>query len=90
MPNITSGMDIGQVRQLSKELQDDAQQIRTLTRKLTARLDSVPWVGPDYSRFKGDWHGQHVGQLNNVANALEEASRTANRNANEQQQASGN
>jgi hypothetical protein len=45
-------------------------------------------VGPDRERFLADWTGQHQAQLNQVVQALQDASRRATANAAEQEQAS--
>jgi hypothetical protein len=87
MSNFT-GMDIPQVRTLSRQLQTRADEIRTITTQLSAQLKSTPWVGPDREQFLGDWSGQHTTALNNVIHSLEAASTRALKNSNEQEQAS--
>ncbi|MDJ0770131.1 MAG: hypothetical protein QNJ12_15120 [Ilumatobacter sp.] len=87
MSNFT-GMDINQVRVLSRQLQTRADEIRTITQQLTGQLNSTPWIGPDREQFHGEWTGQHTAALNSVVAGLEQASQTAMRNSNEQEQAS--
>ena len=87
MPNFT-GMDIPAVRQLSSQMTQSAGQIRQLMSQLTNQLNSTQWVGPDRTRFEGEWNGTYVQQLNQVATALEDAATRATQNANEQEQAS--
>ena len=85
---ITSGMDIGQVRQLAAEMQKAAEEIRQVGARVTSRLQATPWLGPDQQRFEQDWQGRMLQQLNQIATALGEAAQTATRNATEQEQAS--
>jgi len=83
-----TGMDIAAVRQLSQQMTRSAGEIRQVVQQLTGQLNNTPWTGPDQQRFLSDWQGHHVQQLNNVVQSLEEASRLANQNATEQEQAS--
>jgi uncharacterized protein YukE len=83
-----TGMDIPAVRALSSQMNQSAGQIRQLMSTLTNQLNGTQWVGPDRSRFEGDWSGTYVQQLTQVASALEEASTRATQNANEQESAS--
>lgn len=87
MANFT-GMDIPAVRTLSKQLTVRADEIRTITQQLTGQLDSTPWVGPDREQFHAEWTGQYTQALTAVAGGLEQAAATAQRNADEQEQAS--
>lgn len=87
MANFT-GMDISAVRTLSRQLQVRADEIRTITQQLTGQLDSTPWRGADREQFHGEWTGQHTQALNTVVAGLEQASVNAQRNADEQEQAS--
>jgi uncharacterized protein YukE len=87
MSNFT-GMDIQAVRQLATQLNAKAGEIRNLTNQLTGQLEGTAWVGPDRERFYGDWTGQYVSALNNVAQGLEDAAQRATQNANQQEQAS--
>ncbi len=88
MSNFT-GMDIPAVRSLASQLDVKAGEIESLRQQLTGQMESTPWVGPDRERFYGDWTGQYSQALNQVANALREASQRATANANEQEAASG-
>ena len=82
------GMDIGEVRHLSSQLQSSADEIQNIINKITHQLGSVQWVGADANRFRDDWHGTHSQQLNSVKNALEQAGQQARSNAEQQEQAS--
>lgn len=87
MANFT-GMDIPAVRNLSKQLKTRADEIQTISQQLTSQLDATPWKGPDREQFHGEWAGRYRQALNSVVQGLEQASQTAQRNANEQEQAS--
>jgi uncharacterized protein YukE len=87
MNNFT-GMDIPAVRNLSRQFQTRADEIRTLTQQLTGQLTSTPWIGADREQFHGEWTGQYTTALNNVVLGLENASAIALKNSNEQEQAS--
>jgi uncharacterized protein YukE len=84
-----TGMDIPAIQQLGRELSAAANEIQHLVSKLTPQITGAPWAGPDRERFVNDWTGQHVGQLNQVIRALEDASHAALANAQQQEQASG-
>lgn len=83
-----SGMDIPAVRTLSKQLKSRADEIQTISQQLTAQLDSTPWQGADRQQFHGEWNGRYRQALGTVVQGLEQASQIAQRNANEQEQAS--
>lgn len=87
MSNFT-GMDIGGVRQLAGQMDQRAEEIRTLMGQLTNALQSAQWVGPDREHFLGDWQGTHCAQLNAVIQGLTEAANRARLNAQQQEQAS--
>jgi uncharacterized protein YukE len=83
-----TGMDIEQVRVLSKQLSAAADQVRQIASDLSSKLGSTTWVGNDQTRFTSDWNSTHRPNLSNVADALTQASTQANKNATEQEQAS--
>jgi hypothetical protein len=83
-----TGMDIGGVRQLAGQMDQRAEEIRTLMGALTSALQGANWVGPDREQFLGDWQGTHCAQLNNVIHGLTEAATRARMNAQQQEQAS--
>ena len=83
-----SGMDIPAVRTLSKQLKSRAAEIQSISQQLTAQLDSTPWQGADRQQFHGEWNGRYRQALGTVVQGLEQAAQSAQRNANEQEQAS--
>jgi len=84
-----TGMDIPGVRQLATQLGTKADTIQQLTQELSNLLQNTQWVGPDQQRFVSDWQSTHVAALNNVVNGLKDAATKANKNAQEQETASG-
>lgn len=82
------GMNVEEVRALATQLNQASEQIKQISSTLTSKLGSTTWVGPDQARFKGEWEGTHATNLRQVAEALNEASRNATTNANEQEQVS--
>jgi Fic family protein len=82
------GADVQAVRTLSRHLHDASSQIEGLSRQLTNLLGSTQWEGPDASSFRNDWTS-HQSALNNVVSSLNSASQAAQRNADQQEQASG-
>lgn len=83
------GQDVEQVQQLAGQLTTRADDIGRLIAQLSSTVDAVDWQGPDAERFRSDWHGQHRTALNAVVSALQDASQSARRNAQDQQTASG-
>lgn len=82
------GMNIEEVRTLSRQLQQASEQVKQLQSQLTSKLSGTTWVGQDQARFKSEWDGTHSTNLRNVAEALAQASQAAQQNANEQEQIS--
>ena len=83
-----TGMDIVAVRNLSTQMSTKATEIEGIRDQLSSLLGNTEWVGPDQVRFKGDWDNQCVQALTRVAGTLNDASRAAQQNAEQQEQAS--
>ena len=83
-----SGQDIEQVQQLATQLNAKAEDIQQVVTQLTSAINSVQWTGPDATKFRSDWQSQHTAKLKAVVSALQAASQSAKKNAQEQQQAS--
>jgi uncharacterized protein YukE len=79
------GLDVEQVRSLSKQLNTQSQQVQQILTTLTSALQSVQWTGPDADGFRNDWNGQHTASLKQVIAALEDASQKAAKNASDQE-----
>ncbi len=82
------GMDPEQMGTLSKAMQRDAGQIRTLAKQLDGQLRGAWWKGTDADRFRSDWEGNHRSQLEKVAAALEASAKVITTNVAQQTQAS--
>ena len=82
------GADVEQLRQLGSKLQAGASEIETQKSTLTKVLSGTDWKGPDADKFRGEWDSQHASNLKKVADALREAGDRAQKNAEQQQQAS--
>ncbi|MGC3955283.1 MAG: WXG100 family type VII secretion target [Propionicimonas sp.] len=84
------GADIGQLRQLSSQLNQKAGEIESVLTTLTNALANTNWEGPDAIAFRNEWSGQHTSALRQVANALREAGTKAAQNASAQESTSSN
>ena len=82
------GMNVEEVRTLSRQLQQASEQFKQLQSQQTSKISGTTWVGQDQARFKSEWDGTHTTNLRNVAEALAQASQAAQQNANEQEQIS--
>ena len=61
------GMNVEEVRALSRQLHTAAEQVKTIQSQLTNKLGGTTWVGQDQARFKSEWDGTHSTNLRNVA-----------------------
>lgn len=82
--NATLGMNVEEVRRMSAQLREAAEEIGRIEQDLTAGLEDVDWTGPDAQRFRGQWAGEMVPALQQVKNAVLELSDSAERDAEEQ------
>ncbi len=82
------GQDIAEVNKLATQLNSKAEEIQQIVTQLSSAVSSVQWMGPDADRFRSDWSSQHTAKLKAVVSALQAASQSAKKNAQEQQQAS--
>lgn len=82
------GQDIAEVNKLATQLNSKAEEIQQIVTQLSSAVNSVQWMGPDADRFRSDWSSQHTAKLKAVVSALQAASQSAKKNAQEQQQAS--
>ncbi len=85
--NLT-GMDIGQIRSLSRQLRAEADEIESLIGAMTGQLEAIPWSGADRERFLNEWRSTHVAALRRVVSSLESASTESSEYARRQEQAS--
>lgn len=83
--NATKGMNVDEVKRMSGQLRDAAEEITRIEQELTRGLEDVDWTGPDADRFRGQWSGELVPALQQIMNAVNELGDTADRNAAEQE-----
>ncbi|SEQ81576.1 WXG100 family type VII secretion target [Arthrobacter sp. OV608] len=81
------GLDVQQVRQLSSQLNQKAEEIQSILSTLTTSLDGTQWQGPDATAFRNEWAGAHSSSLRQVVQALQDASHKAATNATQQENA---
>lgn len=81
------GLDVQEVQNLSRQMNDAAQQIEGLSSRLTSMLSGTQWIGNDANAFRNDWTG-HQAALRQVVSSLQAASQAAARNAEQQVAAS--
>ena len=86
--NATKGMNVEEVRRMSGQLREAADEITRIEQELTSGLEGVDWTGPDADRFRGQWSGEMVPALQQIMNSVHELGETADRNAAEQEAAS--
>jgi len=82
------GLDVQQVRQLSTQMHQQAEQIQQILGQLTGALNGTQWTGPDAQQFRNEWESKHTPALRNVVAALNDASTKARTNADQQEQTS--
>lgn len=84
------GSDVQQLKKLSQSLSAGASQLSGKTRELDSLIDQSQstWLGQDAKQFAAEWRGQLRSLIVNASRDLEEASRKALQNADEQSSAS--
>ncbi|PMC74396.1 MULTISPECIES: WXG100 family type VII secretion target [unclassified Brachybacterium] len=88
--NAIKGMNVEEVRRMSAQLRDAAEEITRIEQELTSGLEEVDWTGPDADRFRGQWSGEMVPALQQIMQAVNDLGETADRNAAEQEATSSN
>lgn len=83
--NATKGMNVEEVRRMSTQLREAAEEITRIEQELSSGLEGVDWTGPDADRFRGQWSGEMIPALQQIMNAVTELGDTADRNAAEQE-----
>lgn len=83
------GADVDQLRGLARSLTQAADRLEAMAGEVNSRLGSTPWQGQDAQQFRSQWQGESLALVRAVVNALRAAAAETERNANEQEQASG-
>lgn len=75
------GADVPGLRQFVSAITQRRRQIENTTNRLTALVENLPWVGPDYERFKADWaqihHPNLIRLLTDMGTAATKCSKAA-------------
>ena len=79
------GMDVEQVQNLSRQLQQKASDIDNIITTLNSTMQSTEWKGQDADQFRNDWNSSLTQKLRQVSQSLKDASSKASKNAREQQ-----
>lgn len=79
------GMNVEEVRALAQQMTSAANEVDSIAKNLTSKLQGTTWVGNDYTQFENTWNSSHVPALNNVVQALQQAAQHATRNAADQE-----
>lgn len=82
------GMDVEHARTTARQMDGGTGMVRGLVGGITQMLASVTWEGEDAQRFKADWEGTFLPQLNGVTDALQTNAAVLKRRADAQEQAS--
>ena len=86
--NATKGMNVEEVRRMSGQLRDAAEEITRIEQELTRGLENVDWTGPDADRFRGQWSSEMIPALQQIMNSVNDLGESAERNVAEQDAAS--
>jgi hypothetical protein len=81
-------MDTESVSALAARMAAVADRVRALETRLTSNLAGTDWVGDDRTRFESDWTARHVVALRQAAESLDDASRVATDQVQQQDRAS--
>lgn len=82
------GADVPALRNFVLGLNKRSKEITETTARLTALVESIPWVGPDRERFIAEWNGTHRPGLLGLIADLGDAARSATVAADAQEAAS--
>lgn len=83
------GADVEALRFLGAQLNAQAQELEDLVRRLTVRVESAQWRGPDAQRFRSDWSSRYSAIIRSAALSMRSAADDARSNAAQQESVSG-
>ena len=78
------GMDVAVVKQVAKQVENEANELQTKINAIGQKITNAPWVGPDQKKFVGDWNAQKA-QVTRVVEMLKDTARKMEANAREQE-----
>lgn len=82
------GADVAELRRLSHEFRQAADELDQAGGRLSGMLNGVDWIGAVAGRFTNQWFGVQIPRLGVSTNFLREAADTLSRNADQQERAS--
>ncbi len=83
------GANVAQLRSAATQFSKGASALETSAKALHSLIGSATqWRGPDADRFRSQWSGQSTRTINAAVEALQQAAKTLQRNADEQEKAS--
>lgn len=82
------GMNVEEVENLGRLLQQQADHINQVIGQLDSAVHNANWQGQDANTFKGSWWPDHKNQLSQVAQGLHGFGQSALNNASDQRTAS--
>lgn len=83
------GADVAALFGFAAELLGRKRKLRTTVQKLGRLVEAAEWVGPDREAFLEAWNNQHVPNLMNVVEELDECAIKVRNHAELQEQTSG-
>ena len=81
------GMNTEQVKQVSKQVDQEAQKLQTDITSIGTKICGADWKGPDREKFVADWNHQKS-LVVKVCDMLRQTAKTMTKNAQEQDQTS--
>lgn len=82
------GIDPEYSRNASRQMDEQAGQLKGAVDNMSALLDAVLWLGPAAERFRDDWSGALRPELQNAAESLRENAAELRRRADLQDEVS--
>ncbi|MBT9258041.1 WXG100 family type VII secretion target [Phycicoccus sp. MAQZ13P-2] len=85
------GMDVDEVERVAGGLHQQSAALQQAISQITTLVNQAVhvWDGQDSRQFADWWNSQHKPALTKASHAIEELSRTAKKNAQDQRQVSG-
>lgn len=67
------GGDTSAMRRMAHGMNQAGSRLSVLERRLSSRVGSAVWVGPDATAFRGRWAGEHSATMRSASSGLEGA-----------------
>lgn len=82
------GADAPALRLLAGKLEQISGRLATIESSVSARNETIPWVGADADRFKGTWADASAPSMRDASRVLKEAAQEIRGDAQRQEQIS--